>query len=110
MTDNTLNISFTDNAITRMKELLPDGGVLRLDIKATGCSGNSYEMVKTLSPEAGDDIIVAAPGVSLAIPKAKSWMLIGTKIDYEESDFASEFVFINPNEKGRCGCGESFVL
>lgn len=110
MTENTLNISFTDRAIDRMKDLLPDGGVLRLDIKATGCSGNSYEMAKTLTPEAGDDIIVVAPGVSLAVPKTKSWMLIGTKIDYEESDFASEFVFINPNEKGRCGCGESFVL
>ena len=105
---NVLNIIVTDAAKERM-ESMAAGKVLRLDIKQTGCSGNSYIMEKTDKAQTDDDVIDVG-GTRLAIPKTKSWMLIGMTIDYEETDFAQEFIFLNPNEKGRCGCGESFKL
>ncbi len=105
---NLLNITVSDNALSRMKEIAGEK-VLRLDIGATGCSGNSYKLSQVDTADSGDDVI-DFDGVKFAIPKTKSWMLIGTHIDYEESDLASEFTFQNPNEKGRCGCGESFTL
>lgn len=105
---NILNISLTDAALSRMQELAPEG-VLRLDIKSTGCSGNSYKMEKIAVATDADDVI-SFDNMMLAIPKTKSWMLIGMTIDFKEDDFSSEFVFKNPNEKGRCGCGESFQV
>lgn len=106
--DNLLNITISDNALSRMKQIAGDHA-LRLDIGATGCSGNSYKLSKIENMDEGDDVI-DFDGIKFAIPKTKSWMLIGTHIDYIESDLVSEFTFQNPNEKGRCGCGESFTL
>lgn len=106
---NILNITLSDSALEKMKSI-SSNQILRLDIGATGCSGNSYNMSKVDAPEDSDDVIEFEDGVKLAIPKMKSWMLIGTHIDYEETDLAAEFTFQNPNEKGRCGCGESFTL
>lgn len=106
--DNLLNITISDNALSRMKEIAGDQA-LRLDIGSTGCSGNSYNLAK-IDAVADSDDVIDFDGVKFAIPKMKSWMLIGTHIDYIESDLASEFTFQNPNEKGRCGCGESFTL
>ncbi len=106
--DNLLNITISDNALSRMKEIA-GAQPLRLDIGSTGCSGNSYNLSKIEATDDSDDVI-EFDNVKFAIPKMKSWMLIGTHIDYKESDLASEFTFENPNEKGRCGCGESFTL
>ena len=47
-------------------------------------------------------------GIKLLIDPKASLFLIGTEMDYEEEKLKSGFVFKNPNEKGRCGCGESF--
>ncbi len=103
-----LNITVTDAAANRLREIAPQG-LIRLNIGKTGCSGHSYKLDRVENADESDDV-VALDGVSLAIPKSVSWMLIGTTIDYEETDFSAEFVFINPNEKGRCGCGESFSV
>lgn len=105
---NALNITVTEAAQKRMDDIARDK-VLRLDIKTTGCSGNSYILEKADEPQSSDDVVELGT-VRLAIPKTKSWMLIGMTIDYEETDFSQEFVFSNPNEKGRCGCGESFAV
>jgi iron-sulfur cluster assembly protein len=105
---DTLNITLTENALQKMQEI-SCGQCLRLDIKSTGCSGNSYKMERVDTAPDGDDVMLF-DGVTIAIPKTKSWMLIGMVIDYKEDDFSSEFVFNNPNEKGRCGCGESFTV
>ncbi len=57
--------------------------------------------------EPGDELI-EIEGVNILIPKESLMFLLGSTIDYEEGKFSSGFVFINPNEKSRCGCGESF--
>lgn len=107
-------ITITQNAANQIKALMdkaPEGAQgVRLSVKATGCSGNSYKMdyIKSNDDTSGDDII-NDKDVQLNIPKIYSWMLIGTTVDYTVDELgSSKFSFSNPNESGRCGCGESF--
>lgn len=83
---------------------------MRLSIKSTGCSGNSYKMDYIGADEdLGADDCITDQGVEIYVPKIHSWMLIGTTIDYVTDGLGNaRFDFINPNETGRCGCGESF--
>ncbi|MCC6597322.1 MAG: iron-sulfur cluster assembly accessory protein [Alphaproteobacteria bacterium] len=111
-----MDIKITAQAASHIQNLMkkaPEGSPgLRLTVGATGCSGNSYKMeyVKPGSPETTDDIIESG-GVRINIPKMFSWMLIGMTIDYITDALGnSRFEFINPNETGRCGCGESFQV
>jgi len=83
---------------------------LRLTVKSTGCSGNSYQMEHVLEEDLSKDDRFEHNGAVLYIPKIHSWMLFGTEIDYEEDSLHAGFTFTNPNEAGRCGCGESFTV
>jgi iron-sulfur cluster assembly protein len=84
---------------------------LRLVIKSTGCSGYSYQMDYAMEENlAADDKITAEGGAVLYIPKTNSWMLFGMEIGFAETKLSSGFTFTNPNESGRCGCGESFSV
>lgn len=107
-------ITLTQNAVKQIEKLMakaPEGtpGV-RLNIKSTGCSGHSYAM-EYVEPDGninGDDAFEAGDEI-LYIPKMHSWMLFGTTIDYVTDELGNaRFDFTNPNESGRCGCGESF--
>lgn len=109
-------ITITEKAADQIKALLdkaPENSQgVRLSIKATGCSGNSYKMEYI---KAGDDLsaddVFNEHGVTLNIPKMYSWMLIGATVDYIVDELGnSRFDFTNPNETGRCGCGESFQV
>ena len=107
-------ITITDKAAKQIKDLLggaPDGtqGV-RLNVKPTGCSGNSYQMeyIGATDSLKGDDVF-ESEGTKLYIPKIHSWMLFGMTVDYSVDNLGNaRFEFSNPNESGRCGCGESF--
>ncbi len=109
-----MQIEITDSAAAQIKSLLdraPEGtqGV-RLSIGATGCSGNSYKMEYADKGLENDDFI-ESNGASIYVPKIYSWMLIGTTIDYITDELGNaRFDFVNPNEVGRCGCGESFQV
>ena len=106
-------ITITEAAIAAIKDktALKDGAVgLRLNIKSTGCSGHSYAMEHVLEEDLKADDKIEQDGAKLYIPKLHSWMLFGMTIDYEVSDMESGFIFTNPNESGRCGCGESFSV
>lgn len=107
-------ITITDKAAAQMTVLLgkaPEGTQgLRLNIKPTGCSGNSYAMEYIKSDEklSGDDVF-EENGAAIYIPRIHSWMLFGMTVDYVVDELgSSKFDFINPNETARCGCGESF--
>lgn len=107
-------ITITENAAAQIAQLMenaPEGtqGV-RLTIKPTGCSGNSYAMDYIGKDEVlGGDDKFESHGTALYIPKMHSWMLFGMTVDYITDDLGNaRFDFINPNETGRCGCGESF--
>lgn len=104
-------ISITPTAIGEVKHLLskrgkPSYGV-RLGTKTKGCNGLSYTLEYADAKEAYDEEILCE-GVKVLIDPKAIMFLMGTEMDYQETDMESGFVFTNPNEKGRCGCGESF--
>lgn len=109
-------IQITQAGAEQIKSLLdkaPEGTHgLRLTIKTTGCSGNSYKMEYIDDqPDPEKDEAFSDNGATLYIPKIYSWMIFGTTIDYITDELGnSRFDFINPNETGRCGCGESFQV
>ena len=112
----TVPIQITEKAAAHMRALMdkaPEGTQgLRLSVKATGCSGNSYKMdyIKAGEDTAGDERF-EDHDAAIYIPKLYSWMLFGTIVDYITDELGnSRFDFINPNETGRCGCGESFQV
>jgi len=103
-------MSLTDAAAARLRALYAqahEGELLRVALSTKGCSGLSYDMsfVKEAGP--GDEV-VKDQGVTVLVDKKATLFLIGTTMDYEQTMLTSGFTFINPNEKGRCGCGESF--
>ncbi len=109
-------ITITDAAVAQLKKLeadAPEGTQgIRLNIKQTGCSGNSYKMeyIKSDDDLAKDDRI-EVDGSVIYIPKVYSWMLFGMTVGYSMDNLGNtRFTFENPNEIGRCGCGESFTV
>ena len=104
-------MTITDAAVGRVKELLSQRGKpsygIRLGIRTAGCSGLSYTL--EFADEQGEyDELVELDGVNILIDPKAAMFLIGTEMDFVEEKLTSGFVFNNPNEKGRCGCGESF--
>lgn len=83
------------------------GQLLRISVTTKGCSGKAYDMEFVDGPSAGDEVI-KDKDVTLLVDRKATLFLIGSEMDFQQSDFEEGFVFINPNEKGRCGCGESF--
>lgn len=103
-------LAVTDAAAERLRALYAggrEGMLLRVSVAAKGCSGMSYVMDFVPAPGPGDEV-VTDKGVSVVIDRKASLFLIGTVMDYEVKPLSAGFSFTNPNEKGRCGCGESF--
>ena len=104
-------ITLTDSAVDRLKMLLAKQEdaemAIRVGVRRRGCNGLTYTM--NYAREAGKlDEVVEDRGVRVIVDHRALMFLIGTEMDYSESDIRSEFVFNNPNSKGECGCGESF--
>ena len=106
-------IKLTDNAALRIKEIMSnaekDSLGVRVSVKAGGCAGMSYvmEYTKDLNP---NDEVVEDKGVKVFVDPAAVMYLLGTEMDYKKEELSSSFVFNNPNETERCGCGESFKI
>lgn len=106
-------ITLTDDAARAIKNKVAakDGALgLRLSIKSTGCSGHSYVMDYAMDENLTADDKIERDGAVLYIPKTNSWMLFGMEVGFQETKLQSGFTFTNPNETGRCGCGESFSV
>jgi iron-sulfur cluster assembly protein len=106
-------IVLTDAAAERVKALIarsekPVQG-LRIGVRTRGCSGLSYFVEYADAPKKFEDVI-EDKGVKIFIDPASVMFLLGTQMDYVEDKLQSGFVFKNPNEKSRCGCGESFSV
>ena len=104
-------MSVTPAADEQIKVLIdkrgkPTAGI-RIGVRTKGCSGMSYTLEYADSQQPMDEAVEAG-GVKLLIDPKASLFLIGTEMDYAEEKLKTGFVFRNPNEKGRCGCGESF--
>ena len=104
-------MSVTPTAAERVKALIDGRGKptvgIRIGVRSKGCSGMSYTLEFADKQEPMDEVVESA-GIKILIDPKASLFLIGTEMDYEEEKLKSGFVFKNPNEKGRCGCGESF--
>ena len=106
-------ITLSDRAAERVKEIIaqskePIVGV-RVGVSSGGCAGMSYvmEYAKKINP---NDEIIEDKGVKVLIDPKAIMYLLGTEMDYKKEEFSSSFVFKNPNETERCGCGESFKI
>lgn len=103
-------MSLTPAAAQRLRELYEGGEkgkLLRISINTRGCSGMSYEMEWVESPAPTDEI-VKSDDLKVLVDRKATLFLIGTVMDYRQDKLTRGFTFENPNEKGRCGCGESF--
>ena len=106
-------IRLSDSAAKRIKEIISKSEKetlgLRVGVKSGGCAGMEYvlEYAKEIKPS---DEIIEDKGVKVFIDSAAIIYLIGTEMDYKKDEFSSSFVFNNPNETERCGCGESFKV
>ena len=106
-------IKLSDKAAKRIKLIMSKAeksaiGV-RVGVKSGGCAGMSYimEYAKEIKP---NEEIIVDKGVKVLIDPNAIMYLLGTEMDYKEEKFSSQFVFKNPNETERCGCGESFKV
>ncbi|MGQ0663134.1 MAG: HesB/IscA family protein [Pseudomonadota bacterium] len=104
-------ITLTEAAAAQVKSLLakrskPAFG-LRIGVKTKGCSGLSYTLEYT-EERGPNDEVVEDKGVRILIDPRATMFILGTEMDWVEDKLQTGFVFRNPNEKGRCGCGESF--
>ena len=106
-------ITLTDAAATRVKAPMSKAEKpvlgLRVGIKSRGCSGLMYA-VEYAEEQHDYEEVVEDKGVRIFVDPAATMFIIGSEMDYKEDKFESGFVFNNPNEKGRCGCGESFHI
>ena len=106
-------ITISDNAAKRIKEILSnaESGVkgVRVSVKSGGCAGMEYEMTYLKEINQNDEVVKDNNVEVFIDPKAIMYLL-GTNMDYKEDKFSSSFVFNNPNETERCGCGESFKI
>ena len=106
-------ISLSNNAANRIKEIMSkahkDSIGVRVGVKSGGCAGMSYVMEYTNEAQPNDEMI-EDKGVKVFVDSGAIMYLLGTEMDYKKEEFSSTFVFKNPNETERCGCGESFKI
>jgi iron-sulfur cluster assembly protein len=103
-------MQLTDAAAARLAALYAGGEagkLLRIAVSTKGCSGMSYEMSWVEAATAQDEVVTSR-GLTVLVDRKASLFLIGTTMDYKVDKLTAGFTFENPNEKGRCGCGESF--
>ena len=106
-------IKLSENAANRIKEIMSNADNLtiavRVGVQSGGCAGMSYimEYAKEIKP---NEEVIEDKGVTVIIDPNAIMYLLGTEMDYKKEKFSSKFVFNNPNETERCGCGESFKI
>ena len=106
-------ITLSDRAAERVKQIMSNAKEsiigLRVGVASGGCAGMSYvmEYAKEANP---NDEVIEDKGVKVLIDPKAIMYLLGTEMDYKKEEFSSTFVFKNPNETERCGCGESFKV
>ena len=106
-------IKLSDNAANRIKQIMStaDSSTIgvRVGVQSGGCAGLSYvmEYAKEIKP---NEEVIEEKGVKVLIEPKAIIYLLGTEMDFKQEKFSSQFIFKNPNETERCGCGESFKV
>lgn len=106
-------ISLSDAAAERIAEIIADSDKpvvgVRVGVRNAGCAGMAYTLDYVTEAVPGDDH-VHEKGVHVYVDPKATLFLLGTRMDYEENRLSSGFTFVNPNQTGACGCGESVQL
>ena len=105
-------ITVTDPAAKKIKSNLEKRGkgiAIRIGVKTTGCSGLAYVM-EYVDELTIDDILLSDNGAVIVVDPKSLPMVAGITVDYVRQGLNEGFEFINPLEKDRCGCGESFRI
>lgn len=107
-------LTFSDNAKTRLREIMSSNEYknalgLRISVKSGGCAGMTYDMNYVEQLVDGDEKL-EVEGFNVFIDPKAIMYLLGSEMDYKITKFTSSFIFNNPNETERCGCGESFKI
>ena len=104
-------ITVTERAASRIKYLLEKRGRdsfgVKVFVESGGCSGLKYK-IEYIDEVGKYDEVIDCYGVKVIIDPKAILHVVGTEMDFVEEKLKSGFLFRNPNEKGRCGCGESF--
>mmetsp|Transcript_9637 Transcript_9637/g.41455 ORF Transcript_9637/g.41455 Transcript_9637/m.41455 type:complete len:128 (-) Transcript_9637:2055-2438(-) len=108
-------LEITDRAAERIRALLgrknPEPVGVRVGLRHRGCNGMSYTLNYVDEGKRAEfDEVVSDKGVTVFIDPRALMHVVGTKMDFVDTELTSEFVFSNPNAKGTCGCGESFSV
>ena len=107
-----MSILLTESAANRVKTFLQKRGKgvgVRLGVKTTGCSGMAYTIEFADEIEESDEVF-EGNGVKILVNPKSLVYLDGTELDFAKEGLNEGFKFNNPNEKDRCGCGESFTV
>lgn len=107
-----MSITLTETAAQRVQSFLQNRGKgvgLRLGVKTSGCSGMAYilEFADEVQPE---DTVFEDRGIKVIVDPKSLTYLDGTELDFTKEGLNEGFKFNNPQEKDRCGCGESFTV
>ena len=106
-------LKLSENAVQRIKEIMTLNKTkavgVRIGVKSGGCAGMSYIMEYAEDVKPNEEVI-EEKGIKVFIDPKAIMYLLGTEMDYKKDKFSSQFIFKNPNETERCGCGESFKV
>lgn len=105
-------INLTETAKQRFKHQLQERGKglgIRLGITKTGCSGYAYK-IEFADEWRSDDYLKIIDNLYIWVTPEALKYLDGMTVDYIKKGLNEQFEFVNPNETGRCGCGESFTV
>ena len=106
-------LKLSENAVQRIKEIMTLNKTkavgVRIGVKSGGCAGMSYVMEYAEDVKPNEEVI-EEKGIKVFIDPKAIMYLLGTEMDYKKEKFSSQFIFKNPNETERCGCGESFKV
>ncbi len=105
-------ITLTERAADHISKFLAKRGKglgLRIGVRTTGCSGMAYKL-EFVDVSADEDNVFEAHGVKLFVDPKSMPYLEGIELDFAREGLNEGFKFNNPNEKARCGCGESFTV
>lgn len=105
-------IEVTELASQKVKSHLTQRGKglgLRIGVRTTGCSGLAYILEYVdIEPTTQDQFMYESNGVKVWVDGRSQPYVSGLTLDWQKKGLNEGFEFINPNEKDRCGCGESF--
>ena len=106
----TMSVTLTDAAARHVNRYMAKRGKgvgIRLGVKTTGCSGLAYKL-EYADEIAEEDVIFEDNGVKVLVDPKSLAYIDGTELDFVREGLSEGFRFNNPNERDRCGCGESF--